>query len=281
MESLSRLWPSLESSPALLEVTEEWQRRLAGEYAPLRRFLVATDTIAGGYPGRHGCHRYRVVVHSPSDICGIDDDSGEQIELTLADVTCYRFNVRALAGEVCAALGFRPAFAAVPDAPRAWKLGTLPMQLGGWPVYLSLYATTQELCAAVLAIAADARRPFLLLTGAAQAGGGPLAAVLELTSGYVAPSAELVGLANDGRLVAVPDALRSLSMLLGIAPADAPPACVFRLEGEYRTIAFDGATIHLKESAGLWYIARLLASPNRDLPAAQLEADRTGVSAVA
>lgn len=52
---------------------------------------------------------------------------------------------------------------------------------------------------------------------------------------------------------------------------------VFYRRGEFWEIAFEGKTIYLKDSVGLGYIARLLMTPGRTIPAVTLLAARTGI----
>jgi len=47
---------------------------------------------------------------------------------------------------------------------------------------------------------------------------------------------------------------------------------VFRREGEYWTVAYEGDIVRLKDAKGLRHLARLLAHPGRELHAAELEA---------
>lgn len=54
-------------------------------------------------------------------------------------------------------------------------------------------------------------------------------------------------------------------------------AFVFRREGQMWTISFEGESVHMKDSVGLAYIARLLAEPHRDTPAVSLLAARAGI----
>ena len=66
----------------------------------------------------------------------------------------------------------------------------------------------------------------------------------------------------------------------GTAPAEwakAPAAPevsgnLFRQEGQYWTVSYEGSLAHLKDSKGLHYLARLLAHPAREFHAADLEA---------
>jgi hypothetical protein len=47
---------------------------------------------------------------------------------------------------------------------------------------------------------------------------------------------------------------------------------VFRQEGEYWTVVFDGAVVRLRDAKGLRYLARLLAHPGREFHTLDLEA---------
>jgi len=55
------------------------------------------------------------------------------------------------------------------------------------------------------------------------------------------------------------------------APEDAGPAAIFRLEGEYWTIASRDSTFRLVDSKGLRYIHRLLQAPGVEVYALDLE----------
>jgi AAA ATPase domain len=60
------------------------------------------------------------------------------------------------------------------------------------------------------------------------------------------------------------------------APADAAPlevaGTVFRREGEYWTVAYEGSVVRLRDTKGLRHLARLLAQPAREVLAVDLEA---------
>ena len=61
----------------------------------------------------------------------------------------------------------------------------------------------------------------------------------------------------------------------------APPAststCAFRLEGDTRTIAFDGRTVLLRDLKGMRYLARLLAEPGREFHVLDLVGAEAGI----
>ena len=47
-------------------------------------------------------------------------------------------------------------------------------------------------------------------------------------------------------------------------PAAAATSAVFRQEGEFWTLAFEGETVRLKDSKGMAFLATLLANPGRE-----------------
>jgi hypothetical protein len=56
---------------------------------------------------------------------------------------------------------------------------------------------------------------------------------------------------------------------------------LFRQEGEYWTVVFDGSVVRRKDTKGLRYLARLLAHPGREVNAVDLEAAETQAAPVA
>ena len=64
--------------------------------------------------------------------------------------------------------------------------------------------------------------------------------------------------------------VQSTPFPLACPPAETPPPCVFRREGEFWTIIFNGETIHLKDRKGLRYLSSLLREPGREFLAADL-----------
>jgi hypothetical protein len=62
--------------------------------------------------------------------------------------------------------------------------------------------------------------------------------------------------------------------------AGAPPRSVFRREGEYWSIAFDGQAFRLHDSKGLRYLAALLAAPGREVHVMDLVGGEEGADSV-
>jgi hypothetical protein len=99
------------------------------------------------------------------------------------------------------------------------------------------------------------------------------------TSGHRAPPAakpQLQGLGAlieraAGMVVVVVVGSRSGVLAAGGGPAEASRN-LFRREGEYWTVVFDGSVVRLRDAKGLRHLARLLAHPGREFHAIDLEA---------
>lgn len=52
--------------------------------------------------------------------------------------------------------------------------------------------------------------------------------------------------------------------LTSVGPDAEPERCIFRCEGEMRTLTFQGTTVRLKDLKGMRYLERLLAEPGRE-----------------
>src|SRR5262245_62736952 len=76
---------------------------------------------------------------------------------------------------------------------------------------------------------------------------------------------------NDAALAAAA-ALRRLADLIEDAAASQASGNLFRREGEYWTVRYDGSVARLADAKGLCLLARLLADPGREFHAVDLEA---------
>jgi hypothetical protein len=88
---------------------------------------------------------------------------------------------------------------------------------------------------------------------------------------HATEAARACGDAGSGAPVAEREAQARLGTRIRIGVEN-----VFRREGEYWSVAFQGQTIRLRDLKGLGYLARLLARPGRDFHVLELVADATG-----
>jgi tetratricopeptide (TPR) repeat protein len=90
--------------------------------------------------------------------------------------------------------------------------------------------------------------------------------------------------AREGSMTALGDRVRSALASIGEPapgrrrPAPVPNAAVFRREGEYVTVVFEGDAFRLRDSKGLRFLAVLLGSPGREFHVLDLVAAEGGVS---
>lgn len=114
------------------------------------------------------------------------------------------------------------------------------------------------------------------LPGDRERGSGLLAHALETCRelGLVALEERVVALMGDAAGTAAPSQTES-----GVTSRSARPS-VFRREGEYWTIAFEGDTFRVRDLKGLHYVARLLAEPGREFHALDLVATHSRPEAV-
>jgi hypothetical protein len=81
----------------------------------------------------------------------------------------------------------------------------------------------------------------------------------------------LFGQHNDGDALAVVAALRRLADWVEAAAAPEASGNLFRREGEYWTVRYEGSVARLRDAKGLRYLAQLLRNPAREYHAIDLE----------
>jgi hypothetical protein len=86
-----------------------------------------------------------------------------------------------------------------------------------------------------------------------------------------APSLGMAAATERTRTLQAAQAGRPMPAEATVAVAEASRN-VFRREGEYWTVVFDGAVVRLRDAKGLRYLARLLAHPGREFHTIDLEA---------
>jgi hypothetical protein len=155
--------------------------------------------------------------------------------------------------------------------------GPLVIVVGGGVQRRATGAATAQLAGQVMVVVLDAW-PVRVLPA-----GGPLHTRLvdepglamddrrpSLPEGHPARRASLVsaGRRRDAAEEAEPSAVR----LASEAAAPTVSRSLFRREGEYWTVAYQGAVVRLRDAKGLRHLARLLTHPGREFHAVDLEA---------
>ena len=71
------------------------------------------------------------------------------------------------------------------------------------------------------------------------------------------------------------------AMAESTSSSDGTKQSTFQRSGGYWKIIFDSQNLSIRDSAGMWYIHRLLAEPNREIQAVALLEERSGINSVA
>jgi tetratricopeptide (TPR) repeat protein len=85
-------------------------------------------------------------------------------------------------------------------------------------------------------------------------------------------TARLLGMATVAREIQALQAAQAVGTVQVPAAGPEVTGSVFRREGEYWTVVYDGAVVRLKDTKGLRHLARLLTQPGREFHTADLEA---------
>ena len=150
----------------------------------------------------------------------------------------------------------------LPFGPVAWRLGMLATLTEGWDEAERHFERALERCEVLGALAVRAR---VLIDEAAmfatrgRAGDDERAAAALAEASTIARELDLPAIAE-----------RASGARPGAAERPAPATATFRREGEYWTVAFEGATARVRDRKGLRYIAVLLSMPGREVHALEL-----------
>ncbi len=277
MQPLQHLWRALESTPGLKAVDAEWRYLLSTEYTLLKPFLVVTSELATSYPALSVGEPRPIVAHARNDFAAISPAGGGPTPLRRSDVLVHRFDAGRLAREIGVALDMSGSVAAVAGLEFAWRIGTLPLQLGARPAFLTIPSDPISLIATVDGIAAQSRQSYLLLAPTRRMVDARAESRLNATDGAFFSICDLLHLDDEGQFRVSSSASHGLSVMIGVQSEGGQIGSVFQRQNDIWRLAFDGETAQLKDSVGMGYIARLLLEPNRDIPAVTLLAARAGI----
>jgi hypothetical protein len=248
---LHELWPEIEDHPDRFPWIPRWR-----------------EALAAAECGDHQLARREIERHAVHDFADLPRDG-----LWILHV-CALADACVLVGDEARALQLYElllphdddnavSYTQQPFGPVALRLGKLAALLGRWQETERHFATALARCELLGARAIRTRvlleHASALTARAEPADQGRLNAMLE----EAAHLCDELGAAGIGERVA---ALREHPPSAQPAAADA----VFRREGEFWTIVYEGQTFRLRDVKGLRYIASLLASPGRQVHAFEL-----------
>ena len=276
MKPLRHLWPALESVPGLRAILAEWKFRFSSEFEVLRRFLVVTNEVATSYPVFEFGEPFSIVQHSIDDYSAIDPNGGQALALRQSDVLVHRFDFVQFARIVGKALKSDGDPQRLGAGDHLLRIGTLPIDLGGRPVFFVMPFDSMGLSAAADTIASISHQPYLLLVPTRDLVNANIESAIGRNDGQLVAIGEILQIDSRSQFQISSSATHSIRSMFGAGPS----GNVFKCDGDAWTISFEGKSIHLTDTVGLKYIARLLREPNRAFPLLDLHEQVTGVNSL-
>lgn len=275
---MTTLWRAFEDAPVLMEVAEVWRQRLGTEFELLGRFFTPTNRIATCISfGRQ--NEYWRIIEEPDRIVAVNHKTYEHKFVQRSDVILHRIDVQALAKEACEALRWNYQFESLGQTHHICQIGLLPASLNGLPVYFCIRKYSTDVVREIDSIARHAGGPFLLTMPTAAPFDSNAMVWLGRADGYFVPMSELVDV-GGAKLAAQTDATAKLQRALRIEVVKSHPY-QFKLVGDsHRFVAFNGPAKVVDESPGTFYIAKLIASPGREIWASELQSYRSGINPI-
>lgn len=222
---------------------------------------------------------WRVVRHSKTDLVGIDDDSGERIDLRFEDVQIWSIDWPRVITALRAGLGLSGTPRALPDAALTWEVGRLALnEHQTAPIFLC-GAPRHRLGTACDRICAEGLQGGVLLVGDPAVAPPEAVARLGARTIQVVEIGDAIATDDRGRLVGIsgPDSVvGDLRFRLGLAPGNLP-AFQFMRTGNRWDIRFEHQPLCIEDQKGLHYICMLLEKPNVPIEAEVLFATVAGL----
>lgn len=253
-----------------------WEHLLGEEMAAVEPFLRKRGTAGVVHrPDAQGrLIAWRVVPHAKADLVGIDDDSGERIDLAFAEAQVWTLDWTAVLAALRAGLGLSGTERQMPDARLTWEVGRFTLNDHQTAPILLCGAPRHHLGRACDRILAEGLEKGVLLVG--DPGAMPPEAVARLRSRnlLVVGLCDAIAVDLRGRLIGLagPESIiGDLRVRLGLAPVDRP-AYQFIRTGSRWDIVFAGASICVDHEKGMHYICLLLDKPGTPIPVQTLVA---------
>jgi len=280
------LWRTIERIPGLAAVTEVWRRSAGADFEYLHSFLRPMGRLASRFPSA-GCDceadLYRVVSHGVNEFVGVCDSTGERVELARQDLVIYELDRRAFFQGVALALGVEPEFAPLEGLPESYRIGAVVRGGVRVPVYLTVQFDLRELPRVTSELAVRTAGPFLILAPTRDGISPAIEHTVSQREGRVLALGDILTVENSADLRRTAFGEEALADFLASAPAvhrSIEESAVFRKSGRIWELAFDGRAVHLEDSKGLGYLARLLAQPGRSIHVAALLPLASGAGSV-
>ncbi len=255
---------------------DRWKTLLGSEMEAVEPFLNKAGTAAVVWLRGTDGHEtsWRVVAHGKTDLVGIDDESGERIDLAFDQAQMHAVEWQRIVEGLHAGLGLTGPSRRLPDTVLTWEVGRR--------------ALTDERSVQVFLVGAPRDR--MAITLDRLVAGGVVEAVV-IVGDTTIINAEAVARLAQRKIVVVGIrdriAVDARQRLVGIAGPEcvvgdlraalglaqvSRPAYQFIRSGSRWDIVFRGQDISVSDGHGMHAIAMLLEKPNQPMPAITLQA---------
>ena len=205
MQRLKRFWQAIESVPGPAAVASEWHRLLGPEYDLVQAWLrprhdLATSVPCPQYPGAV----HRIVDHGNGEYVAVCPEGCQKQTLAKADLAIYVLDRVALMLAVTTAFEWPLQLEQLGSLPHTERMAMHTPTAGyRFPVYLTIATQREEMLAAVRAIVAVCKGPFILLAPTRQLWTDQCQCLLAAQNAIFLPLDETLALDDQGRLVLV------------------------------------------------------------------------------
>lgn len=279
MKKLKRLWRTFEDPFGIRGVRAHWRQYLsAAELEAISPFLRSLKEPSATYPcpriAGHGCPR-GVVVHGPDDIvavCRSYPKDCDPIKLKPTDIIEYEFDWKRFCGFLSELFGLVSVAEPLRGQRGVWHVGTWVVNATDHrPVFSIAVHSRSSFDGAVGVLLITHLGPFVVMAPTLRFSGAAATEGLRQRGAALLALDDTVLLSGEGKLIAA-GALAELLAAGGRreSAAIAAQGNLFRREQDFWVISFSGRSIHLKDSAGLGYIAELLRAPGKEVEALAL-----------
>ena len=278
MKKLKRLWRTFEDPFGIRGVRAHWRQYLsAAELEAISPFLRSLKEPSATYPcpriAGHGCPR-GVVVHGPDDIVAVcrsyPKDATHQAEADGHHRVRIRLEALLRIPERTVRAGFGGG--TIRGQRGVWHVGTWVVNATDHrPVFSIAVHSRSSFDGAVGVLLITHLGPFVVMAPTLRFSGAAATEGLRQRGAALLALDDTVLLSGEGKLIAA-GALAELLAAGGRreSAAIAAQGNLFRREQDFWVISFSGRSIHLKDSAGLGYIAELLRAPGKEVEALAL-----------
>jgi translation initiation factor 1 (eIF-1/SUI1) len=250
---------------------------MQNEFNVVHQFLHPTKELTHLYPHPTSRLHYEINYRNENFFWGIHpEDMCDQIQLTKQDVIKYEFDMRKFRHTISQILGFQESHEDFKSNDRIISLGTLETDTGQfYHIFLAMTQQEDILINTALRLFDDKISPIILFTPTNRHWSRDVISLCQKRSSMLMSLFDMIEV-GDGVLRATDlwrdERLQFIKLQGSFGNIELKPDYEFRKNGQMWIIRYDGNEIFLKDSVGLRCIYHLLAKPNSQIFANELQA---------